>query len=91
VTHYLNAIQEAGSDQAKAVVDQMKATPVNDFFAKGGTIREDGRMVHDMYLAQVKTPEESQGRWDYLKILRTIPADQAFLPLEESTCSLVTQ
>jgi branched-chain amino acid transport system substrate-binding protein len=91
VTHYLNAIQQVGSDQAKAVVDQMKATPVNDFFAKDGKVREDGRMVHDMYLAQVKTPDESQGRWDYLEILRTIPADEAFLPLEESTCSLVTQ
>ena len=91
VTHYLNAIQQAGSDQAKAVVDQMKATPVNDFFAKNGQIREDGRMVHDMYLAQVKTPDESEGRWDYLKILRTIPADQAFLPLSESKCPLVTQ
>jgi branched-chain amino acid transport system substrate-binding protein len=91
VTHYLNAIQEVGSDQAKAVVDQMKATPIHDFFAKNGQVREDGRMVHEMYLAQVKTPDESEGRWDYLKILRTIPADQAFLPLEESTCSLVTQ
>jgi branched-chain amino acid transport system substrate-binding protein len=91
VTHYLNAIKEVGSDQAKAVVDQMRATPVNDFFAKDGRVREDGRMVHDMYLAQVKTPEESKGRWDYLKILRTIPADQAFLPIEESTCPLVTQ
>jgi branched-chain amino acid transport system substrate-binding protein len=91
VTHYLNAVKEVGSDQAKAVVDQMRATPVNDFFAKDGRVREDGRMVHDMYLAQVKTPEESKGRWDYLKILRTIPADQAFLPIEESTCPLVTQ
>jgi branched-chain amino acid transport system substrate-binding protein len=91
VTHYLNAIREVGGDEAKSVVEQMKATPVNDFFAKGGTIREDGRMVHEMYLAQVKTPEESRGRWDYLKILRTIPADQAFLPLEASTCPLVTQ
>jgi branched-chain amino acid transport system substrate-binding protein len=91
VMHYLNAIQEVGSDQAKAVVDQMKATPVHDFFAKNGQVREDGRMVHEMYLARVKTPDESEGRWDYLKILRTIPADQAFLPLEESTCSLVTQ
>jgi branched-chain amino acid transport system substrate-binding protein len=91
VAHYLNAIKEIGSDEAKAVVEQMKATPVNDFFAKDGTIREDGRMVHDMYLAQVKTPEESSGQWDYLKILRTIPADQAFRPLSESTCPLVTQ
>jgi branched-chain amino acid transport system substrate-binding protein len=91
VTHYLNAIQEAGSDEAKTVVEQMKATPVNDFFAPNGTVREDGRMVHDMYLAQVKTPDESEGRWDYLKILRTIPGDQAFLPLSESRCDLVTQ
>jgi len=91
VTHYLNAIQEVGSDDAKAVVEQMKATPVNDFFAKNGTVREDGRMVHDMYLARVKTPDESSGQWDYYEILRTIPGDQAFLPLEESTCPLVTQ
>jgi branched-chain amino acid transport system substrate-binding protein len=91
VTHYLNAIQAAGSDQAKAVVEQMKATPVNDFFAKDGTIREDGRMVHDMYLARVKSPDESEGPWDYYEILRTIPADQAYLPLSESECPLVTQ
>jgi branched-chain amino acid transport system substrate-binding protein len=91
VTHYLNAIQATGSDQAKAVVDQMKATPVNDFFAENGTIREDGRMVHDMYLARVKTPDESTGQWDYYEILRTIPGDQAFLPIEKSACALVTQ
>jgi branched-chain amino acid transport system substrate-binding protein len=91
VTHYLNAIQEAGTDEAKTVVEQMKATPVHDFFAPNGTIREDGRMVHDMYLAQVKTPDESEGRWDYLNILTTIPGDQAYLPLSESKCSLVTQ
>jgi len=91
VTHYLAAIQETGSDQAKAVVDQMKATPVNDFFAKDGKIRDDGRMVHDMYLARVKTPDESEGQWDYYEILRTIPGDQAFLALEESACPLVTQ
>src|ERR671918_74428 len=91
VTHYLNAIKETGSDEAKAVVEQMKATPVNDFFAKNGTIREDGRMVHDMYLARVKKPDESSGPWDYYEILRTIPGDQAFLPLSESKCPLVTQ
>jgi branched-chain amino acid transport system substrate-binding protein len=91
VTHYLNAIKETGGDEAKPVVEQMKATPVNDFFAKNGTIREDGRMVHDMYLARVKTPDESKGEWDYYEILRTIPADQAFVPLSESKCELVTQ
>jgi branched-chain amino acid transport system substrate-binding protein len=89
--HYLNAIKETGSDEAKAVVGQMKATPVNDFFAKNGKVREDGRMVHDMYLARVKTPDESKGEWDYYEIVRTIPGDRAFMPLEESTCSLVTQ
>jgi branched-chain amino acid transport system substrate-binding protein len=91
VSHYLNAIEAAGSDDAKTVVEQMKATPVNDFFAKNGTIRADGRMVHDMYLARVKTPDESRGQWDYYEILRTIPGDQAFLPLSESTCALVSQ
>jgi branched-chain amino acid transport system substrate-binding protein len=91
VTHYLNAIQEAATDDAKTVVEQMKATPVNDFFAKNGTIRDDGRMVHDMYLARVKSPDESSGEWDYYEILRTIPGDQAFLPVSESSCSLVTQ
>ncbi|MOA58195.1 hypothetical protein D3C78_1825420 [compost metagenome] len=68
----------------------MAATPVNDMFAKGGKIREDGRMVHDMYLAQVKTPAESKGEWDLYKILSTIPGDQAFRPLAESQCRLVT-
>ena len=91
VAHYLKAIEAAGSDDAKTVIEQMKATPVNDFFAKNGTIREDGRMVHDMYLARVKSPEESTQKWDYYEILRTIPGDQAFLPLSESTCPLVSQ
>ena len=57
---------------------KMKATPINDFFAKNGKIRADGRMVHDMYLAQVKKPEESKYPWDYYKIRQTIPADEAF-------------
>jgi branched-chain amino acid transport system substrate-binding protein len=91
VAHYLKAIEAAGSDQAKPVIEQMKATPVNDFFAKNGTIREDGRMVHDMYLARVKSPDQSTQKWDYYEILRTIPGDQAFLPLSESTCPLVSQ
>ena len=91
VAHYLKAIDAAGSDQAKPVVEQMKATPVNDFFAKNGTIRADGRMVHDMYLARVKAPDESTQEWDYYEILRTIPGDQAFLPLAASACPLVSQ
>jgi len=91
VKHYLEAIEATGSDDAKTVVEQMKATPVNDFFAKNGTIRADGRMVHDMYLARVKSPDQSQGQWDYYEILRTIPGDQAYRPLSESTCPLVSQ
>ena len=67
----------------------MMENPINDMFAKNGRIREDGRMVHDMYLAQVKTPEESKDEWDLYKIVRTIPADEAFRPLSESKCKLV--
>jgi len=88
VTHYLNAVAATGDDEAGAVVKQMKATPVNDFFAQNGVIREDGRMVHDMYLAQVKTPAESTGPWDYYKILSTVPGDEAFRPLSKSDCAL---
>jgi branched-chain amino acid transport system substrate-binding protein len=91
VMHYLQAIKAAGTDEAKAVMAKMKATPVNDFFAKNGKIRDDGVMVHDMYLAQVKSPDESKGKWDYYKILRTIPGDQAFQPLSTSKCPLVKQ
>jgi branched-chain amino acid transport system substrate-binding protein len=91
VMHYLQAIKAAGTDEAKAVMAKMKATPVNDFFAKNGKIRDDGVMVHDMYLAEVKSPDESKGKWDYYKILRTIPGDQAFQPLSTSKCPLVKQ
>jgi branched-chain amino acid transport system substrate-binding protein len=67
----------------------MKATPVNDMFARNGRIREDGRMVHDMYLFEVKKPSESKARWDYYKLLATIPGNEAFQPLEASRCPLV--
>jgi len=89
VTNYLKAIDATGSDAAKTVIAKMKATPINDFFAKNGRIREDGRMVHDMYLVQVKTPAESKGEWDVYKILATIPGDQAYRPLAEGGCPLV--
>ena len=69
----------------------MREMPINDMFAENGKIREDGMMVHDMYLVQVKTPEESQYDWDYLKVLETIPAEEAFLPLDQSKCSLVNK
>jgi branched-chain amino acid transport system substrate-binding protein len=89
VTHYLKAIDATGSDAAKTVIAKMKATPINDFFARNGHIREDGRMVHDMYLVQVKTPAESKSEWDVYKILATIPGDQAYRPLAEGGCPLV--
>lgn len=87
--HYLKAVDAKGSDDADKVLAQMRETPVNDFFAKGGKIRADGRMVHDMYLAEVKKPSESKGEWDMVKIKRTIPGDEAFQPLSASTCPLV--
>jgi branched-chain amino acid transport system substrate-binding protein len=87
--HYLKAVQAAGSDDPYAVSAKMRELPINDMFAKGGKIREDGRMVHDMYLWQVKTPAESRYPWDYLKLVKTIPGEQAFMPLAQSTCYLV--
>ena len=89
VRHYLKAIEAAGTDDAQRVVAKMRETPVNDFFAENGNIREDGRMVHDMYLAEVKSPEASRQPWDYYRIIRTVPGEQAFRPLSESECALV--
>lgn len=89
--HYLQAIKDAGTDEAQAVRRQMMATPVNDMFTRNGKIREDGRMVYDMYLAQVKKPAESTGEWDLYKIVRTIPGDEAFRPLADSKCKLVNK
>jgi len=88
-THYLKAVQAAGTDDTQAVMDKMRATPINDFFAHDGKIREDGRMVHEMFLYEVKNPAESKGAWDYYKLVATIPADQAFQPLAASKCPLV--
>jgi branched-chain amino acid transport system substrate-binding protein len=87
--HYLKAIEAAGTDEAQAVMSKMREMPINDFFAKGGRIREDGRMVHDMYVYEVKKPSESKGEWDYYKLREVIPGDQAFRPLKDSVCPLV--
>ncbi|WP_320177781.1 ABC transporter substrate-binding protein [Roseovarius pacificus] len=87
--HYLKAVEAAGTTEAQAVMAKMREMPIDDFFAKGGKIREDGRMVHDMYVYQVKTPEESTSEWDVYKLVQTIPGDQAFRPLSESECPLV--
>jgi branched-chain amino acid transport system substrate-binding protein len=89
VMHYLKAIDATGTDDAKPVIAKMKATPVHDFFAKNGHIREDGRMVHDMYLMQVKSPAESKRQWDFYKLLATVPGDQAFRPMEQGGCKFV--
>lgn len=89
VLHYLKAMKVAGTDDADVVAAKMRELPVNDFFAKNGKVRVDGRMEHDMYLIQVKAPSESKGPWDYYKVLRTIPAAEAFIPLSESKCPLV--
>ncbi|TAL80614.1 MAG: ABC transporter substrate-binding protein [Candidimonas sp.] len=85
--HYLKAVQAAGTDDTAAVMKKMKEMPINDFFAKNGKIREDGLMVHDMYLAQVKKPAESKYPWDYYTIKAVIPAEQAFQPLSKSICA----
>src|SRR5438309_2421964 len=89
VTHYLKAVKAAGSTDPAAVMKIMKETPINDMFAKNGKIRDDGRMVHDMYLFEVKKPSESKERFDDYKLISTIPADEAFQPLEQSRCPLV--
>jgi branched-chain amino acid transport system substrate-binding protein len=88
--HYLKALAALGSDgDGAAVVAKMKELPTDDPLFGQGTIREDGRKIHDMYLFQVKTPEESKGEWDYYTLRSTIPAAEAFRPLEEGGCPLV--
>jgi branched-chain amino acid transport system substrate-binding protein len=89
VTHYLKAVKAAGTTDAAAVIKVMKDTPINDMFARNGRIREDGRMVHEMYLFEVKKPSESKGRWDDYKLLGTVPGNEAFQSLELSRCPLV--
>jgi branched-chain amino acid transport system substrate-binding protein len=89
VMHYLKSVKAAGTTDAAQVIKVMKETPINDMFAKNGKIREDGRMVHDMYLFDVKKPSESKARWDYYKLVGTVPGNEAFQPLELSRCPLV--
>jgi branched-chain amino acid transport system substrate-binding protein len=88
VTHYLKAVKAAGTDEAKAVLAEMKKMPINDFMTKNGKIRPDGRVIRDMYLMQAKTPEESKGEWDLVKMVATVPGDEAFRPLNEGECPL---
>jgi branched-chain amino acid transport system substrate-binding protein len=91
VLHYLKAVQALKSkDDGKAVVEKMKALPTDDPLFGKGTIRADGRKIHPMYLYEVKKPADSKGPWDYYKLVREIPADQAFRPLSQSDCPLIT-
>ncbi len=79
-THYLRAVQDIGSTATEPVIAKMKATPINDFMTKNGTIRTDGRVIRDMYILQVKTPAESKGEWDLETVVGTIPGAEAFQP-----------
>jgi branched-chain amino acid transport system substrate-binding protein len=89
VTHYLNAIKATGSDEGATVVKKMKETPVNDFMTKDGKIREDGRLIRDVYLFEVKKPEESKGPFDCYKQVGTIPGEEAFKRPGGNECPLV--
>ncbi|WP_279356121.1 ABC transporter substrate-binding protein [Methylobacterium indicum] len=88
VLHHLKAVAATGTDEARAVMAKMREMPVNDMYARNGKLRVDGRMVHDMYLMQVKKPEESTGEWDVYHQLATVPGDEAFRPLDQGGCPL---
>src|SRR5216684_2310852 len=89
VHHYVQAVQALNSKDPDKVMAKMRATPINDFMTKNGTLRIDGRVLRDMYLFEVKKPSESKVEWDYYKQLQVIPADQAFRPLDQGGCPLV--
>jgi branched-chain amino acid transport system substrate-binding protein len=89
VLHYLKAVEATDSKETATVVEWMKANPSEDPVLGEGTVRADGRHMHDMYLFEVKSPSESTGEWDYYELVATIPAEQAAIPLEESACELV--
>ncbi|WP_430440939.1 ABC transporter substrate-binding protein [Shinella sp.] len=91
VTQYLKAIDKAGTDETDAVSKALHEMPVNDVFAKNGTVAANGRMIHDMYLLEVKKPGESNVDWDYFKVLATIPGKDAFIDPAKSGCDLVSQ
>jgi branched-chain amino acid transport system substrate-binding protein len=91
VRHYLRGVIATNATDAATVMVWMKANPVDDFYAKGARLREDGRLIHPIYLLQVKSPGESKYPWDYYKILATLPPEQAFRPLSEGGCPFVKQ
>jgi len=85
--NYLKAAQAVQSTDADKIMDYLKKTKLEDFYAKG-YIRADGRYVHDMYLMQVKSPAESKAPWDYVKVVATMPGEEVFTPKSESRCAL---
>ncbi len=89
VLHYLKAVKAGQTDKSETVLKTMRDTPINDFMTKNGKIREDGRVIRDMYLFQVKTPAESKEPWDYYNLVSTVSGDKAARPLAESECTLV--
>jgi branched-chain amino acid transport system substrate-binding protein len=89
VLHYLKAIRAAGTDDPAKVMAKMRELPIEDVFVHGGELREDGRVIRDMYLAKVKTPAQSKEPWDYLEIVKTVKGEDAFRPVAESKCPLL--
>ncbi|SEK11576.1 amino acid/amide ABC transporter substrate-binding protein, HAAT family [Achromobacter sp. NFACC18-2] len=83
---YLQAAKAVGSFDRDKVMAKLRETPIDDMFARNATLREDGLLVHDMYMAQVKTPGESKGEWDIAKVIKVIPGNEAFAPISESQC-----
>ncbi|MGO7087134.1 ABC transporter substrate-binding protein [Rhizobium leguminosarum] len=89
VTQYLKSVEKAGTDETEAVAKQLHEMPVDDVFGRGGTVGANGRMIHDMYLLQVKKPSESKEPWDYFNVLATIPGKEAYIDPAKSGCDLV--
>jgi branched-chain amino acid transport system substrate-binding protein len=87
--HYLEAVKALGNKDPDQVMAKMREMPINDFMTKNGHLRIDGRVLRDMYLFEVKKPEESKEPWDYLKVVQTVPGDEAFRPLDQGGCPLV--
>jgi len=88
VRQYLKAVAAAGTDETASVAKKLHEMKVDDVFGRGGKVLANGRMVHEMYLFEVKSPKESKGPWDYYKLLSRIPGEQAFASVAESGCTL---
>ncbi len=89
VLNYLRAVEKSGSDNVDVVMRTLRTMPIRDAFARNARLREDGKLIHDTYVVEVKAPKESRGAWDYYKVVKTVPGEQAFMPLSESQCKLV--